>query len=135
MKLSEQTIKINIPGIQQTRRYFRDGEMAADMVYDIELGIPDNPVIMDPNDPTKRKHINPAEYQYKDLLIPIFDQGKLVYNKPKMQDIRQNAIDELNKLHSAYKRFVNPHTYVAGLERNLYESRLRLILEQRKLIT
>jgi nicotinate phosphoribosyltransferase len=135
VKLSEQTIKINIPGIQQIRRYFRDGEMAADMVYNIEQGIPDEPVIIDPNDPTKRKHINPAEYQHKDLLIPVFDEGRLIYTKPKIQDIRQYAIDELKKLHYAYKRFVNPHTYIAGLERHLYESRLRLILEQRKLIT
>lgn len=135
VKLSEQTIKINIPGIQQTRRYFKGGEMIADMVYNVEEGIPENPVIIDPNDPTKRKHIDPAEYQHKDLLVPIFERGELVYSKPEIHDSRQYAIDELSKLHSAYKRFVNPHIYIAGLERHLYESRLRLILEQRKLIS
>jgi nicotinate phosphoribosyltransferase len=135
VKLSEQTIKINIPGIQQIRRYFKNGEMVADMIYDLEHGIPEDPVIIDPNDPTKRKHIIPAEYQFKDLLVPVFEQGKLIYKKPDIHKIRQNTIDELKKLHSAYKRFVNPHIYIAGLERNLYESRLRLILEQRKLIS
>jgi nicotinate phosphoribosyltransferase len=109
--------------------------MVADMIYDLEHGIPEDPVIIDPNDPTKRKHIIPAEYQFKDLLVPVFEQGKLIYKKPDIHKIRQNTIDELKKLHSAYKRFVNPHIYIAGLERNLYESRLRLILEQRKLIS
>jgi nicotinate phosphoribosyltransferase len=109
--------------------------MIADMVYDIELGIPENPVIIDPNDPTKRKHIDPAEYNTKTYWSPFLSGKTGICQTRNCNDIRQNAIDELSKLHSAYKRFVNPHIYIAGLERNLYESRLRLILEQRKLIS
>jgi nicotinate phosphoribosyltransferase len=135
VKLSEQTIKINIPGIQQIKRYYKDGEMVADMVYDIELGYPENPVIIDPNDPTKRKNIHAGELESKDLLVPVFKNGKLVYSSPTLEEIKKNTSDELKKLHPTIRRFVNPHTYVAGLEHRLYENRLRLILEQRKLIS
>lgn len=135
IKLSEQTIKINIPGIQQIKRYYKNGEMAADMIYDINLGHPENPVIIDPNDPTKRKNIQAANMENKDLLVPIFKAGELVYKRPDLHEIRNYAARELKKLHPTVKRFVNPHIYVAGLEHRLYENRLRLILEQRKLIS
>ena len=59
----------------------------------------------------------------------------MVYNRPDLNDIRKYAAEELKKLHPTVRRFVNPHIYVAGLEHRLYENRLRLILEQRKLIS
>jgi nicotinate phosphoribosyltransferase len=135
LKLSEQTIKINIPGIQQIRRFYRNGEMVADMVYDLEIGATSDPIIIDPNDPTKRKKIRQADHLIKDILVPVFENGHLVYQRPTLQDIRSFAASELRNLHPAIKRFVNPHTYVAGVESNLHESRLRLILEQRQLIS
>lgn len=135
LKLSEQTVKINIPGIQQIRRYYDNDEMIADMIYDIELGISEKPIIIDPNDPTKRKSIDPNRYDYEDLLIPIFKEGKLVYKSPELKDIRQFTLDQLDKLSPAIKRFVNPQFYISGVEHRLYENRLRLILEQRRLIS
>jgi nicotinate phosphoribosyltransferase len=135
VKLSEQTIKINIPGIQQIKRYYKNGEMVADMIYDTRLGYPENPVIIDPNDPTKRKNIHAPDMEEKDLLVPVFINGEMVYNRPDLNDIRKYAAEELKKLHPTVRRFVNPHIYVAGLEHRLYENRLRLILEQRKLIS
>lgn len=135
LKLSEQTIKINIPGVQQVKRYYKNGEMVADMIYDINLGYPENPVIIDPNDPTKRKNIHAPGMEEKDLLVPLFKNGVLVYDRPDLNEIRNYAAQELKKLHPTVKRFVNPHIYVAGLEHRLYENRLRLILEQRKLVS
>ena len=35
IKLSEQSLKINIPGMQQVRRYSRQGQLVADMIYDM----------------------------------------------------------------------------------------------------
>ncbi len=133
LKLSEQTIKINIPGIQQVRRYYKNGQMVADMIYDVELGYSDNPIIIDPNDPTKTKKIKASDS--KDLLVPIMVEGKPVYESPKITDIRNHVSEEVKKIHSGIKRFVNPHVYVVGLEQRLHEKRLRLILEQRKLIS
>jgi nicotinate phosphoribosyltransferase len=135
LKLSEQSIKINIPGIQQVRRYFKNGEMSADMLFDVNFGVPASPTIVDSADSTRRKHIDEKDYDYQDLLIPIFDNGRLVYDKPALDEIRTFAAGELRKLHPSIRRFVNPHTYVAGLEHQLFEERIRLILQQRKLIS
>jgi nicotinate phosphoribosyltransferase len=135
LKLSEQSIKINIHGIQQVRRYFKNGEMSADMLFDVNFGVPASPTIVDSADSTRRKHIDEKDYDYQDLLVPIFDNGRLVYDKPALDEIRTFAAGELRKLHPSIRRFVNPHTYVAGLEHQLFEERIRLILQQRKLIS
>ena len=134
IKLSEQTIKINIPGVQQVKRFYKNGQMVADMIFDIEDGYAQNSVIVDPNDPTKSKAIDVNSLDSEDLLKPIFDQGILVYGLPELKDIQAVTNSEMLRIHSGIKRLVNPHIYVVGLEQNLYEKRLRLILEQRKLI-
>lgn len=135
LKLSEQTIKINIPGIQQVKRFYKNGLMIADMIYDTEIGYSSVPKIVDPFDATKTKKMEMDKYESKDLLIPVFREGELVYQSPALDEIKALMKSELGKLHSGIKRFVNPHTYVVGLEPTLHEKRLRLILEQRKLIT
>ena len=135
IKLSEQTIKINLPGIQQVRRFYHHGLMVEDMIYDIEMGYSKEPTIVDPNDPTKSKKIDAELLESEDLLIPIIKDGILIYKSPQLWEIRDRVRMEMKKLHSGIKRFVNPHVYVVGLEQNFYEKRLRLILNQRKLIS
>jgi len=135
VKLSEQSIKINIPGIQQVRRFYNHGQLVADMIYDIELGFSEKSTIVDPNDPTKSKTVSAEKLESEDLLVPIFDEGKLIYNLPPLIEIRKTVKSELQRIHMGIKRFVNPHAYVVGLEQKLYEKRLRIILEQRKLIS
>jgi len=135
LKLSEQTIKINIPGIQQVKRIYRNGSMIADMIFDIELGYSSEPIIVDPFDATRTKKLELTKLESKDLLVPIFQKGRLVYDNPSLNEIRDIVRAEMGRLHSGIKRFVNPHIYVVGLEQKLYEKRLRLILEQRKLIS
>ncbi|MCG8306298.1 MAG: nicotinate phosphoribosyltransferase [Cytophagales bacterium] len=135
LKLSEQSIKINIPGIQQVKRFYKDGQFVADMIYDTELGHAQKPTIVDPNDQTRLKRINIDKLEFENLLVPIFENGKSVYELPSLEEIRNTVHSEMKRIHSGIKRFVNPHAYVVGLEQNLYEKRLRIILEQRKLIS
>ena len=135
VKLSEQSLKINIPGIQQVRRFSAKGQLVADMIYDVEDGLGEDCTIVDPYDATRSKKLDVDRLKFEELLVPVFEEGKLVYASPSLIDIRDRAKQELGTIHSGIKRFVNPHRYVVGLERSLYEKRLRLILEQRKLIT
>ena len=134
VKLSEQSIKINIPGQQQVRRYYQDGAMVADMIYDKEDGFADHPTIVDPNDPTKTKKLHIDDFKFEDLLVQVFDKGRLVFENPELTEIQNVVKAEMKHIHSGIKRFVNPHIYIVGLKQNLYEKRLRLILEQRRLI-
>lgn len=130
IKLSEQTIKISNPGIQQVRRFSDGGEYIGDMIYDCANGAPKEHVIIDPADATKRKRI-PKTAGHEDLLVPIFRNGKLVYKQPGVEDIRQHVKEQERHLHAGIIRFVNPHIYPVGLEPGLHELKTRLILEAR----
>ena len=129
IKLSEQSVKVSIPGIQQVRRYRDDvGNFIADAIYDTLTGIADGCTIIDPLDMARRKAIRPGT-AYDDLLVPVFRDGKCVYDQPPLPQIRQRTLDQLAALHGSVKRFNNPHRYPAGLEKRLYDIRNELILK------
>jgi nicotinate phosphoribosyltransferase len=132
LKLSEQAVKTTNPGIQQVRRFTLNGEAIGDMIYDEPTGIPDEPVMVDPLDLTRRKTI-PAGAEHTDLLVPVFRQGARVYDPPPLAEIRQRTKDQLARFHGGIKRFVNPHQYPVGLELQYYDLKTRLILEARGL--
>ena len=88
LKLSEQSIKVNNPGIQQVRRYYQNGKMVADMIYDIHLGTKKVNTIYHPVDATKRKTLDENVLEHRDLLVPVFRQGRKRYGFPGMQAIK-----------------------------------------------
>ena len=130
LKLSEQSLKISTPGIQQVRRFTQAQEFIGDMIYDLELGIKPRAVIVDPFDPTRRKVIA-AEAAFEDLLIPVFRSGRQVYQSPTLEEIRLYAARQRERFHAGIKRFVNPHQYPVGLEEGLHELKTNLVLEAR----
>lgn len=132
IKLSEQAIKINNPGIQQVRRFSLNGSFAADMIYDVTADLGGAHVIIDPIDHTRRKRIEPG-MEYEDLLVPVFRSGKLSYQPPALDSIRDRVKEELKKLDKSIKRFVNPHQYSVGLEQGLYDQKTELVLNLRNL--
>jgi len=130
VKLSEQAIKVSNPGILQVRRFKGESLFLADMIYDEGLGAPESPTIVDPMDPTRRKTV-PADATFEDLLVPIFRNGRCVYDAPSIDAIRRRASGQLASLHEGVRRFVNPHEYPAGLEDGLHQLKTKLILEAR----
>ncbi|GJM30585.1 MAG: nicotinate phosphoribosyltransferase [Cyclobacteriaceae bacterium] len=131
IKLSEQAAKINNPGVQQVRRFFKGGVFVADMIYDININVEITQVIIDPVDHTRRKNINATKFE--DLLVPIFRSGTAVYQQPDIHTIRDRVKIELSQLDQSIKRLVNPHQYSVGLEKNLYDLKTELVLNLRKL--
>ena len=131
IKLSEQAIKVNNPGIQQVRRFSKDGCYFSDMIYDVEKPLGKTHKIIDPMDPTRRKSINSDKFEYRDLLVSIFKEGKLIYDSPDIHSIRGKAELELKQLDKSVKRFVNPHNYPVGLEASLYNDKIELIMKLR----
>ncbi len=130
IKLSEQAIKVNNPGIPQVRRFFRDGAMVADMIFDEEHGIEDPPTLIDLLDVTAVTTL-PADAVHQDLLTPVFRQGRQVYTPPPLEESRRFARSQLDSLDPGVKRFLNPAFYSVGLERGLDELKRRLIVEAR----
>lgn len=136
VKLSEQAVKITTPGIQQVRRFSvsssEGGEFVADMIFDEELGAPAAPVIVDPGDLTRRKEI-PEGTPHADLLVPVFRQGRRVYDPPPLAEVRRRTAEQLAGFHGGVKRFANPHQYPVGLEHGLFDLKTHLILQARGL--
>jgi nicotinate phosphoribosyltransferase len=133
VKVSQQSLKINIPGLHNTKRYFSKGKAVADMIFleDEEIN-PKGVVIIDPVDATRRKRLMPAFYQEEILLKPIFEKGRKVYQPPTLHQIRDRATSQLESLDKTHKRLVNPHLYPVGLEENLHHLRMGLVLKARK---
>ena len=130
VKLSEQTLKITTPGILQIARFSRGGEFIGDMIYNEQSPAPGAHVIIDPNNPARRKAI-PADATREALLVPIFRGGKLVYGEPPLAAVRARAHEQLGHLYAGTKRLLNPHEYPVGLEPTLYQLRTDLIFKNR----
>ncbi|WP_209330131.1 nicotinate phosphoribosyltransferase [Lunatimonas salinarum] len=129
IKLSQQSIKINVPGFHNVKRYLVKGKAIGDMIYLEGMRPKDTVTIIDPIDPTRRKRIQPAQAEEKVLLVPIFRQGEKVYHRPDIHQIRQSTLDRLAQFDKTHKRLTNPHIYPVGLEESLYELRTNLVLK------
>lgn len=133
IKLSQQSIKINIPGIHNVRRFYSNGKAVADMIYlEDQVINPKSAMIIDPTDPTHRKRLMPAFYKEEVLLKPIFQKGKKVYKLPTLEQIRTRGIGQLESFDKTHKRLINPHIYPVGLEENLHHLRMDLVLKAKK---
>jgi nicotinate phosphoribosyltransferase len=131
LKLSEQAVKVSNPGSLQVRRFEDQKEYLADMIYDDLDGVSAERDMVDIADISIRKKI-PASARYRDLLVPIFRRGNLVYERPSIHQLRTSAENELGHFYGGVKRLLNPHIYPVGLELGLYETKIRLMQETRQ---
>jgi len=130
LKLSEQLTKISNPGILAVRRFYKDGKAIGDVIWDRELGIDSSCMGRDAFDMTKSYQYE--ECQSKDLLVPIFQEGKRVYKKPTLQEIQNRTKRELSTFSAGIKRFLNPHLYPVSLEDKLHKLKTEKITQLRK---
>jgi len=131
IKVSDNVAKSTTPGIQGVRRFAQDDRFVADAIYDIEAGVPEPTVIVDPADHTRRKAV-PKGLAVTDLLEPAVREGNVLIQTPALDAIRERTLSQLASLHPAIKRLVNPHPYPAGLELGLHDRKTQMILETRR---
>ncbi len=131
LKLSEQMVKVSNPGILQIRRFKKNQEYVADAIYDCDRHPEQDWHIVDPLDPTREKILKKG-MKAQDLLVPIFREGKCVYSLPALEAIRERTLRELDGFNVGIKRFLNPHQYVVGMEKSLYDLKVELIKQIRE---
>jgi nicotinate phosphoribosyltransferase len=129
IKISENTAKITNPHFKKVYRLFdRSSKKAiADQicVYD-ELIDESKPLtIFDPNDTWKRKTLK--NFTAKQLLVPVFQNGKRVYRSPPIQEIKVYCREQTDLLWDEVKRFDNPHAYYVDLSEKLLRIKNRLL--------
>lgn len=131
MKLSEQPIKTSTPGILQVRRYFSArGPAAADMIFSELLPLDSSCTIVDPRDATQRQEMS-SSVLFEDLLRPIIRGGRLHIPMPSLSEIRERTLRQLTLFHGGVLRFDNPQTYPVGLEKKLYDLKMKMRQEAR----
>ena len=126
LKLSEQMVKVSNPGILQVKRFYNKWENLADVVYDTKTDMNGDICMVDPLDPTRQKFLKKGVLSH-DLLLPIFREGKRVYELPSLHEIHAKTHRELEHFNVGIKRFLNPHQYAVGMEKSLYDLKVDLI--------
>ncbi|SDE99170.1 nicotinate phosphoribosyltransferase [Dyadobacter soli] len=130
LKLSEQAIKVSTPGIQQVRRFRDANGFVSDMIFNTETPLIGKATMVDPYDFTKNRSFDESVH-YEDLLVPVFAKGQLIYKLPSVHDTRARLQQQLAHFYKGIKRFVNPHTYPVGLEKELFDLKTNLIFKLR----
>ena len=129
IKISENAAKITIPGVKiPWRLYDRDtGKAIADVITlgDEVIDSSEPYEIFDPNHTWKRKIV--TDFVAKKLQVKIFENGKQVYDSPKVSDIAKYCKEQVGSLWDEVTRFENPHTYYVDLSEKLWDLRQSLL--------
>ncbi len=134
IKISENIGKITNPHFKKLYRFFGNDTGKARADY---LGLHDETVddsgeleIFDPEATWKTKTV--YNFTAKELLVPIFQEGKLVYQCPDLQQVRQYCMEQVDCLWDEVKRFDNPHTYYVDLSQKLWDIKQDLLKHKNK---
>lgn len=131
IKLSENTEKVTNPGNKTIYRVYEkdSGKVKADLICLVgETFSEEEPLLLfDPLEPWKKTKLAPGTFTLRELMVPIFKNGKCCYESPKVMDIRTYCQKELASLWDETKRFVNPHQIYVDLSKKLYDIKIGLL--------
>ena len=130
LKISEQIVKTTNPNILQVRRFMDRDAYFFDMLYAMEESLPKEIEIIHLTDASAKRKVD-ASLPYKDLLVPIFREGKCLYKSPSLEEIRNYASLEIQHFSPAVLRFLYPEPYFVGLEKSQYLLKMKLIEKMR----
>ena len=134
IKLSENTAKVTIPGAKKLWRLYdnESGKALADVITLEDETIDDSQdyEIFDPDYTWKRKNV--YNFSARQLLQPLFINGKRVYEYQDIDDIKSYCLSQVDTLWDEVKRFENPHTYYVDLSQRLWDTKHELINKYRK---
>ena len=129
IKISENVGKITTPHYKKMYRFFGNdtGKAIADYlcVYDETVDDSQDFEIFDPDATWKRKNV--YNFTAKELQVPIFKDGQLVYKCPTLDEIRNYCLEQVDALWDEVKRFDNPHIYYVDLSQKLWDIKYGLL--------
>ena len=131
IKLSENAEKITNPGNKTIYRIYQKdtGKIIADLIclteerYDAKNSL----LLFDPVETWKKTHLAPNSYALREMMVPVFKEGKCIYHSPKVMDIQAYCKDELNTLWDESRRLINPHEVHVDLSHKLWHMKNQLL--------
>jgi nicotinate phosphoribosyltransferase len=130
IKRSDNPEKITNPGVKKLARFYDEsGMMRGDVLF-----LEDETI--DPAKPTKAFHpvfphiykAYPPGFEREELFVPVFVNGKRVYETPPLSEVQGNTKKNLDRLGSEFKRFQNPHVYHVSLSEKLFRVKQELLM-------
>ena len=134
IKVSENVAKITNPDFKRLwRLYDRDtGKAIADVITLRDEVIDDTAPyeIFDPQHVWKRKTVE--NFRAVQLQVPLFENGKCVYESPSVEEIKNYCKQQLDTLWDEVLRFENPHNYYVDLSKKLWDIKYALLKDNSK---
>lgn len=128
IKVSNDTVKTINPGYKKVYRFYdkETGYALGDVIALSDEIIPDDKyTLVHPTETWKTKDIE--NYNKRELLIPIFKDGELVYELPDIRERQKYCQKEFETLYPEVRRIRMPHEYYVDLTNKLRELKQELI--------
>lgn len=131
IKISENVEKITTPHFKKVYRLYQDGKAIADYItiHDEKPDFSKPLEIFDPHATWKRRTLK--TYTAREMMVPIFKKGKLVYSLPSLEEIRNYCQSEVDSMWDEVKRFENPHNYYVDLSQDLWDCKEGLLIGEK----
>ncbi len=136
IKVSADEIKTINPGKKRVYRFYdkKTGYALGDVVaLAHELILADQFTLIDPTDTWKKTTI--TDYEVKELQVPIFQNGTLVYKEPTLTESRNYCTAQMDTLYEEVKRLEKPHKYYVDLTLELLKLKRELIASTTEKVT
>ncbi len=120
IKASNDEIKTINPGYKKLYRLYdnKTHYALADVIALHDEVLPkDEFELVDPYNEANRKTVK--DYSIRNLQVPIFENGKLVYQEPTIYEKKEYCAKEIETLYPEVLREENPHQYYVDLTRKL----------------
>ena len=132
IKISENIEKITNPHFKKLYRLYdkESGKAIADLLCLHDETVDDSKplTIFDPNFTWKRQTL--TNFTAKELLQPVFVDGKCVYPRYHVEEIRSYCAEQMDTLWDEVKRLDNPHRYYVDLSQKLWDLKHKLLSER-----
>ena len=129
IKISENVGKITNPHFKKLYRFYGNdtGKAIADYLclHDEIVDDSQDMVIFDPEATWKTKTV--YNFTARELQVPIFKNGRLVYKLPTLEEVRRYCLEQVDTLWDEVKRFDNPHTYYVDLSQRLWDIKYSML--------
>jgi len=88
----------------------------------------DHLLLCHPSDHTKHRSLSQSEItDIEPLQVDVLVEGRLVYDLPSIDEIRQRRLADVRRLDPGVRRLMNPHIYHVSLTQQLWDLKQALI--------